>query len=227
MKKILACAGINGSRTALEKLLEVARERKPSGILFAGGICDPAAATPEKVAFMTWFFEALGKTGRRTIIIPGPHDALLWEFLRAALTAEIVFPCISVAHATLISRGEVAASGIGGAITESEDISNPTIKYSHASVEYFLRTMLQVTKPIKILLLSEVPTGKLGGSGGNRLVREFIQTYHPTICVVGGKKEYRGWEEERHSIVVNPGWLAEGSAAWVERVERKVEMLDL
>lgn len=227
MNKFLACAGSSGNETAIKRLLEIAKERKPDAILFAGIIANPDANERRKVEFVGKFFESLGKSGQVAIVIPGPQDGPLWEFLRAALNTEVVFPNIMVAHASLVTRGEVAASGIGGLITETEDASTPVIKYSHACGEFLLRSLWHTPKPTKVLLLSEPPPGKLAGSGGNAIVREFIKTYHPNICVVAGKKEHRGYEQEAHGFVVNPGLLSEGSAAWVDRVAKKVEMLDL
>ena len=227
MNKFLVCAGINGSETALKKLLTLAEERKPDAILFAGGIADSNGNTPQKATFIAQFFEAIGKSGFFTIVIPGPNDAPLSEFLRAALNAEVIFPNIRVSHATPVSKGALGVSGVGGVITESEDVGGPVIKYSHTSAEYLLRTLWSMTKPVKVLLLSETPPGKLSSNGGNSFVREFIGSYHPSICVVAGDKEHRGFEQEAHGFVINPGMLSEGSAAWLDRLARKVEMIDL
>lgn len=227
MKKIVACAGLNGNEKALEKLLAVIKERKPDGVLFAGGIVAPHTHVAHKADFMKKFFEALDESASPIAVIPGPNDSPLREFYRVALNAEVVHPALMVVHGTPFVRAGYAVSGIGGLITESEDSDFPVIRYSHAAAEFYLRTLWQIEKPVKILLLSEPPTGQLGGSEGNSIVKELITSYHPTICVVAGKKENRGSEHFARTLVVNPGLLVEGSAAWIERVSKKVEMIDL
>lgn len=227
MKKIVACAGLNGNEKALDKLLNVIKERKPDGVLFAGGIVAPHTHVAHKAEFMKKFFEALGASSASFAIIPGPNDSPLREFYRVALNAEVVHPSLMAAHATPFVRGDYAVSGIGGMITDSEDSDFPIIRYSHSAAEFYLRTLWQIEKPIKFLLLSEPPPGQLGGSEGNSIVKELITSYHPAICVVGGKKANRGSELYARTLVVNPGQLTESSAAWIERVAKKVEMLDL
>lgn len=228
MRTFLACAGAHGNDKALARLLEIAAERKPDAILFAGGIKDPKA-TPgsPQASFYSTFFESLGKSGHTTLMIPGPHDAPLWAFFSAAKGAELVHPNLNVVHATPYEKGQIAVCGVGGVITESEDTGEPTIKYSHPSVEFFCRSFWRTNKPSKILLLSEPPTGRLGGDSGNRLVLEFIKSYHPALCVVSGSNANRGAEREAHGVVVNPGLLTEGSAAWIDMVSDRVTMLDL
>jgi hypothetical protein len=159
--------------------------------------------------------------------IPGPNDAPLNTFLRVALNVENIFSHILIAHAHPVLDGEIAINGIGGYITEDEDTSQPVIKYAHASAEYFLRNLWRVDKPIKILMLSEPPTGILGGDKGNPIVNEFLKSYHPTVCVVMGQTKHRGSAGEYpHSLVINPGMISEGSAAYLDTVTREVEMLD-
>ncbi len=227
MRRILACAGINGDEKALQKLLKVADSRRPDGILFAGGIVAPSADLAARVDAMTRFFDTLGRSGHTIGLIPGPHDSPLREFLRAAINSEVVFPNVFSVHATLTARGVVVLDGLGGILTEAEEADAPVIKYAHASVEYFLRSLWRVEGNIKFLLLSEPPTGQLAGQGGSSYVRELVKSYHPDFCFVGGEKKYRGMDEIGDTTVVNPGMLTEGSAAWIEWRYRKVEMLDV
>jgi Icc-related predicted phosphoesterase len=227
MRKILACSGVNGDRTSLAKLVAISAERKPDAIMFAGGITNPDAAAPDRAKFMGEFFETMGNSGQLIVLIPGPQDVPLSEFFRLALNAEVSTPNVFVAHGSVYSKGEVAASGIGGKITASDDAANPEVRYSHTTAEYFLKDLRSSDKPIKILMLSEPPPGKLAGSEGNALVSEFIKSYHPALCIVAGKKADRGFLKESHGFVVNPGMLSESSAAWVDRPTRRVDMIDL
>ena len=223
----LACAGINGSEAALEKMVNLIKERSPDAVLFAGGITAPDAGTPQRIEYIRHFFETVGKTGRRVFFIPGANDAPLPDFLGAAMNAEITFPNLSAAQATLFLESESAVIGIGGQINETDDAISPVIKYSHSMAEYHLRMLWKTDKPTRILMFSEPSTEQLGGSKGNPLIDEFIKSYHPNICIAPGSRENRGIAGERHGFTINPGLLAESSAAWIDWLARKVDLLDL
>jgi hypothetical protein len=45
--------------------------------------------------------------------------------------------------------------------------------------------------------------------------------------VVAGSTAHRGWQRIAHTLVVNPGCLADGSAAWLDRGRDEVDFLDL
>ncbi len=62
MKKFLACANTNGTQAALDKIFEIAAQRKPDAILSDGGIVDQKSNKAEKVRYMGEFFKCLGKT---------------------------------------------------------------------------------------------------------------------------------------------------------------------
>jgi len=69
----------------------------------------------------------VGKTGLLTLLIPSPDDAPLAEFLRRhkfrnRLSQHFCGPCHHV------YQGYLAATGIGGLVTEFEDTASPTIK---------------------------------------------------------------------------------------------------
>ncbi|MBI2854362.1 MAG: hypothetical protein HYX87_05500 [Chloroflexi bacterium] len=228
LRRVLACAGVNGDEKALEKMFSLVQERRPDGILFAGGVVRPGTDEKKYVELLDKFFETMGRTGSLAFIIPGPNDAPLSRFLRASKNAELAFTNVFVVHATPVVKGELAICGLGGQLTEREDSEGPIIKYSHSSAEYFLRTLWQADQPIKVLLLSQPPTGRLSGEDGSFLVTEFLNNYHPAICVVSGTKEHRGGDRtDPHVMLVNPGQLSEGSAAWLDRVTRQITILDL
>lgn len=224
--QLLACAGVNGDEEALQRFAEIAAERKPDAILFAGGILAADTQAQHRAAFIARFFQAMGAYPFAAVI-PGPHETPPHEFYRAALNAEVVFPSVFSVHAAPITQGDMAVCGLGGMVTEDEDGCEPVFKYSHASAEYFLRGLWQATQPIKVLLLSEPPPGILSGGDGNPIIDEFIKSYHPSYCIVCGRKESRGVEKVASSMVVNPGMLSEGSAAWISRIDERVELLDL
>ncbi len=227
MKKILACAGVLGNEKALARLMDIARQRKPDAVLFAGGIISPEESLPHRTDFMHVFFKSLAATGATVVAIPGPYDTPLSQFLRVAINIELVYPNVFIAHATPVIGGDWAAGGIGGLLGGEQDTADSVIRYSHSSAEYFLRSLWRIEKPIKVLLLSEPPPGKLAGAGGNPIVRELIDSYHPRFCIVAGNSRDRGIENsDPHTLVVNPGLVTEGSATLIDRPSENVVMLD-
>ena len=71
-------------------------------------------------------------------------------------------------------------------------------------------------KPRKVLLLPEPPPGPLGGPEGNLVVGDLIDWLRPSLCVVAGPTERRGVQRIASTSVVNPGHVADGSAAWLD-----------
>jgi hypothetical protein len=203
------------------------RERQPDGVLFVGGILGAKLISyGEKLNRWEDFFDGLGKLGVFTAMAPGADAAPLREFLRLAKDAEMEYPNLHVAHASLVMEGQVAVCGLGGELTETEDRTDDRLCYSRASTEYFLRTLWQVEKPRKVLLLSTAPPGELGGDSGNAICGDLIDSYHPSLCVVAGDTQRRGFQQVAHTLVVNPGRLADGSTAWLDWSRRKGEQLE-
>jgi Icc-related predicted phosphoesterase len=169
----------------------------------------------------------LGKTGVFCAVIPGPAGEPLEEFYRFGMHAEINFPQVHIAHATLIENEDVALSGVGGSIGETALIGIDS--YSRTTTEFYLRSLWRAERPRKILLLPAAPPGPLGGAEGSSLVGELIDSWHPSLCVVAGQTALRGLQRIAHTLVINPGRLADGSAAWLDwnrPVEKQVEFLD-
>jgi Icc-related predicted phosphoesterase len=229
MRRLLLAGRLDGRDQALETLEWLVNERRPDCILFAGGIVDgvaqgngepmsDAAREAPQAKLKTWeaFFDRFGRLGVMTMLVPGPADAPLHHFLRVAKQAEINFPSLRVAHATLWEDDHVAVCGMGGELTENEDRSDGKLRCARASAEYYLRTLWQSDQPRKALLLSVPPPGQLGGQSGNPICGELIDSYHPSLCVVAGETDERGAERNAHTLVVNPGRLADGSFAWLD-----------
>ena len=114
--------------------------------------------------------------------------------------------------------------GIGGAVEEKGLIGIDSL--SRPGAEFALRSLLTAKQPRKVLLLPAAPPGALGGEEGNPLMGELIDSYHPDLCVVAGSSQRRGSEHVGHTLVVNPGCLADGWAAWLEWKD-KVEFVNL
>ena len=222
MRRFLACAGVIGRPQALEWLRAAVDQRKPDGVLFVGGVLDnsrrllaePPPWTHEEGEFVVRFFETLSALGVFAALIPGPGDLPLERFLRLGMNAEIDFPKVRLAHATLLEEGEIAACGIGGRLAGGNG-SGPSAG-SRTFAEYHLRALGWSDRPVKVLLLPAAPTGALGGEEGTVTAGELIDSLHPDLCVVNGTHEHRGFRQVARTLVVNPGWLAEGSAALVD-----------
>ncbi len=240
LRRFLVAGRLHGSEAALKKLEDALNARQPDALLFVGGVLDPTPRPADRrraaerlhddFVFLERFFEALGRTGVYAAVIPGPEDAPLREFLKVGLNAEVDFPNVHLAHATLLEDGETALEGIGGELTHHEDSGDHVVRVSKGLAEYFLRGLWRSEKPLKVLLVAVPPTGKLGGEEGNPIVTEFIDSYAPTLCAASGESERRGWDRVAHTLIVNPGRLISGSAAWVDLTQphgQQVELLDL
>jgi hypothetical protein len=231
IKQMLLFSRVYGCHEALDWLHQIVVERQPDALLFAGGILpkqrqaggflDSANLTPQEAEFVKSFFTLLGGLTVISLIIPGPAGEPLEEFLRLGLWAEALHPNLHIAHATLVETDGLAASGLGGIIAEKELLGVDT--YSRPTAEYFLRSLSSSNKPRKVLLLPNPPLGLLGGAEGEPLIGDLIDTYHPDLCVVAGSSERRGCQHVGRTLVVNPGSLADGSAAWLDWRMRGVD----
>jgi hypothetical protein len=238
LRCFLICAGAEGKDDSLRWLEALARERRPDGILFAGGILAPAAQGDvragaddiprEDALCYQRFFETLGKLGVFTALVPGPQDRPLRGFLRLGMQAEVDFPTLHVVHACLTQENDTVFAGIGGQLTENADSCEMTVRCSRATAEYFLRKLWAAEQPRKVLLLGTAPRGALSGEEGSTVVGDLIDSYHPSLCVVAGPTAHRGTQRIAHTLVINPGRLADGSAAWLDwdRGTGQVELLD-
>jgi hypothetical protein len=225
MKRLLLCSGVNGERRGIESLRRFVADQRPEAVLFAGGILSlqrqmapwgssPWGVTQEDEGFVHEFFAALGGLEVFCALIPGPNFQPMDQFYRWALAVEQEFPLIHLAHATLQEERDLAVCGLG--VTMAEDALMREDCWSRSRALYFLRTLRASVKPRKVLLLPEPPPGDLGGPEGNPFVGEMIDSLRPSLCVVGGPTERRGVQRIASTLVVNPGCLADGSAAFLD-----------
>lgn len=222
MKRFLVCCGLHGSDTALLELQRLTTERLPDGLFFAGGILGPERAqkpalrkwswTDEDLLFVRHFFEILGELDLLTAILPGAFDTPLEDFLRLGMDMESEYPSLHLAHANLIAWEGLAVCGVGGSLVEEGSPEPDTC--SHLRADYFLRNLDLAEQPRKILLLPSAPLS-LGGTDG-RLIDSLIHNHSADLCVVAGATEHRGVRRAARTLIVNPGRLADGSAAWVD-----------
>jgi Icc-related predicted phosphoesterase len=239
MRRFLICSGVHSRRRGLDWLRRAVDVRRPDGVLFAGGVLDRSrqyavsdstlwGLTRADSIFIVKFFETLGGLGVFTAVIPGPADTPLEDFLHMGMHAEIECGRVHLVHATLIETGNVAVAGMGGHICDGPACERFMV--SRAMAEYQLRVLPMSTQPYRILLLGMPAAGPLGGPDGLPLVNELIDSLHPDLCVAPGRSEARGFQHLAHTLVVNPGTLADGWAAWLDRDrprDEQIEMMNL
>jgi hypothetical protein len=147
-------------------------------------------------------------------VIPEPNFVPEDQFCRLAMAVELEFPNVHLAHATVVDTHDLAVCGLGMAIAEQALMRDDS--YSRVKAQYFLRALRSSDKPRKVLLLPEPPPGPLGGPEGNVVVGDLIDWLRPSLCVVAGPTERRGLQRIASTLIVNPGHLADGSAAWLD-----------
>jgi len=237
-RRFLLFSGVHGKAESLAWLRCVVQERRPDALLFAGGVLpwarpygngtSPWSLTLKQGRFVEEFFATLGKLGVFSAVIPAPGGEPLEEFLRLGLQAELAFPNIHIVHATLVEEGGLGVCGLGGSLAEKELLGIDS--YSRPTAEYFLRSLWKTNQSRKVMLLPAPPPGRLGGLEGEALIGDLIDHFHPNLCVVAGSSARRGGERQGRVLVVNPGCLADGSAAWLDWSHgdrRQLEFLDL
>jgi hypothetical protein len=225
MKRLLLCSGVNGERRSIEVLKRFAAERRPAAILFAGGVLSPQrqvapsgpspwGLTPEDERFFHEFFVALEGLGAFSAVVPGANFQPMEPFYRWAVAIEQELPHVHIAHATLLEEDDLAVCGLG--VTVAEEALLREDSFSRARALYFLRTLRRSAKPHKVLLLPEPPPGALGGPEGNPIVGDLIDELRPSLCVVAGPTERRGRQWVGGTLLVSPGRLVDGSAAFLD-----------
>jgi hypothetical protein len=238
MRRFLVISGINGHAEALDRLQTMVHERQPDGLLFAGSVLPPwgedatfkteGMYTTEAMLFTERFFSTVGSLGLFCAVVPSIFDAPIDHFLRVGMAAELMYPNIHLVHVTPVEEGEMAVFGLGGCIMDYT--STNVGYYSQTLAEYYLRPMLTAEQPRKVLLLSDLPHGWRGELANSRLADALINTYHPAVCVIGRPGAKGRIERVARTLIIHPGYLADGCAAWFdwERPgDDKAELLDL
>jgi hypothetical protein len=237
MRRLLLCSGVYGERRSIESLQKFVADQRPEAILFAGGILStqrkmapygssPWGVTLEDEPFLHEFARALGGLGVFSAVIPGPNFQPMDQFYRWAIAVELELPHVHMAHATLLEERDLAVCGLGVIIAEEALMREDS--YSRIGALYFLRTLKTSVKPHKVLLLPEPPPGALGGPEGNCIIGDMIDGVRPSVCVVAGRTERRGAERIASTLVINPGFLIDNSAAlldWDRTGDDQVEFL--
>lgn len=227
MRQFLIAGHLDGRSEALANLRALMQDRRPDGIFLTGGFLGQGFLShAERLKKWEECLDGLGELGIFTALVPGAQDVPLRDFLRLAKDAEMEYPNLHIAHATLWEEGDMAVCGLGGDLSEDQDRAEGQLCHARASAEYFLRMLWRAEQPHKVLLLSVAPPGQLGGEAGNRICGDFIDSYHPSLCIVSGPTDRRGVQHIAHTLVVNPGRLADGSAAWLDWKRGKEDQVE-
>lgn len=240
MRTAVACCGINGSTASLSLLKELVADRRPDVVLFAGGVIDddPEKDTLEDMAerrqfefrLIEAFFSSISNFHCPTILIPGPHDAPLRHFVRIAMHTMLRSGSVHLVHCRARNIDGIPFFGVGGHVTSAEDFNDPVVRVSRAMADYYMQAFLEDDRPNRTLLLADAPTGHLGGAAGSVHAAELVDSCHPALCIVGGATQHKGSERLARTIVVNPGQLSDGSAAWIDRevlLNEGIEFIDV
>lgn len=238
MKRLLVCGGLFGHEKGLQRLARAVDSYRPDGLVFVGGVLPRGRSyTPRTTAWgMTRedaqavhrFFEAVGRLGVFSAVIPGPLDTPLEEFVRMGMHAELDQPKLRVVHLTPAEHDDMIVVGLGGQLCDGPACEPDSI--SRTMAEYGLRRLPEARQTRKVLLLSEPLGGTSRGGHPHDLCGDLIRSLHPSLCAVAGPTATAGGERWGRTLVVNPGWLADGSAAlvdWSRPALEQVEVLDL
>jgi hypothetical protein len=232
----LLCGGIHGEERGLDRVRLLVESHRPDGILFAGGVLSPGrnyqpkltlwGMTREDGLFVGRFFRTLGELAIFSAVIPGAYDTPLEEFLRLGMNAEVEYPNVHLAHATLVTCDGLAVTGLGGWVSEGAACETDCCPRTLA--QYYVRSLLTADQPHKVLLLGTPPTGRPTAIGGSVLSTELIDSLHPNLCVTGDDGGGASVRRMVHALVVAPGFLSEGCAAlldWRRPVDERVRLL--
>jgi Icc-related predicted phosphoesterase len=232
----LLCSGIHGEERGLDTFRRLVDGRQPDGILFAGGVLavgrcyEPKVTlwgmTREDAIFVERFFETLDELNVFSAVIPGRSDTPLDEFLRLGMNAEVEFPSVHVVHATVVTRNGMAVAGLGGWVSDGSAYELDCC--SRTLAQYYVRSLAAATQPHKVLLLPR-PPGVAGIPGGSLVSAELIDSLHPHLCLAGDGIDTPSVQRVAHTLVVCPGFLADGRAAWLDwrrPAGERVELLD-
>jgi Icc-related predicted phosphoesterase len=222
VRTILCAADPGGSESAVETLAAAAESRDVDAIAIVGDISAGAAAEGYRS-----LFHALATSGRPAYWVPGPQDAPLDAYFRAAHAIEATHPQLRGVHGTaaLTPDGHLIVAGVGGEIDDNPGAAREEtqrLRYPRLEAEYRL-TMLEAFDDHESLLLFWSHPGRRNEpDSGSETVAELINTYRPRLVVCAGE---RGTETfGKRSLVVSPGSLQDGHYAVVDLQTREVEL---
>jgi Icc-related predicted phosphoesterase len=224
VRTILCAADPGGSESAVETLAAAAERRDVDAIALVGDLSAGAAAEGYRS-----LFHALTTAGRPAYWVPGPQDAPLDAYFRAAHPIEAIHPRLRGVHGTaaLTPDGHLTVAGLGGEIDDKPDAARDEaerLRYPRLEAEYRLRVLETFDDHECVLLFWSHPAHRGQNASGSETVAELINTYRPRLVVCAGE---RGTETlGKRSLVVAPGSLQDGYYAVVDLQAREVELAE-
>jgi Icc-related predicted phosphoesterase len=213
ISKLVTFADPRGDVEAVRRVANEAGSVGANAILLIGSLT-LKGADPRQYGRV---LKALAEPNLPAFYIPGSEDAPFAEFLREAANFEVVFPHIHCVHGTFAMAPHTIFSGMGGAITDSDDVQRDEIdrlRYPGWEVAYRLKFLRELKDYDKIFLFTTWPEHKGLAERGSSVLAEMIKTYSPRLVVVNGAEPSRAMIGT--SQVVSPGSLAEGNYASID-----------
>ena len=107
-------------------------------------------------------FHALAASGRPSYWVPGPHDAPLDAYYRAAHAIETTHPALRGVHGTaaLTPDGHLVVAGLGGEIDDDPGAARDEaeqLRYPRLEAEYRLTVLEAFDEHDRVLLFSSHP----------------------------------------------------------------------
>jgi Icc-related predicted phosphoesterase len=224
VRRILCAADPAGSESAVETLAAAAESRDVDAIAVVGDIGAHAAVEGYRL-----LLHALAASGRPSYWVPGPRDAPLDAYYRAAHAIETTHPALRGVHGTaaLTPDGHLIVAGLGGEIDDDPGAARDEaeqLRYPRLEAEYRLTVLEAFDDHDRVLLFSSHPARRNDPGSGSETVAELINTYRPRLVICGGE---RGTETYgKGSLVVAPGSLQDGRYAVVDLHTREVELVE-
>ncbi|MBR9679771.1 MAG: YfcE family phosphodiesterase [Candidatus Altiarchaeota archaeon] len=209
--KILALADVHGDTDKLYKL--VSKLDKPDAVLIAGDLTNSGPAeTVDKIK------EILESLTDKIMAVPGNWDDDESRKRIKELGIDI--------HNSSVELGELKIIGFEGAQWVDTD-SGVFMKYDPVHNKLFSEK--------KIILLTHVPpfdtradTVWSGHHVGSPFLRTLVEEYQPALLVCGHIHEGLGLDKIGKTVVLNPGAVCDGYAAWIDwSAKPKISLLKL
>jgi hypothetical protein len=183
---VVAAAEPAGVVDTVAELTRAAEERQAGAIALLGDLA--GAAGPER--FVT-LFTAINTSRRPVFWVPGPHDAPVAEYLRAAHGVEAVKPWLHGVHGTaVLSPDYVVFAGMGGDVIDDPGAGREEIhllRYPGWEVEYRLKVLRELPRDYPVVLLfTTAPAHKGLGRPGSQVLADLINTYRPKVVLIAG-----------------------------------------
>ena len=225
VRTILCAADPGGSESAVQRLAAADEERGVDAVVVVGDLS--AGAAPEGYRTL---FHALAATGRPAYWVPGPSDAPLDAYVRAAHAIESAHPTLHGVHGTgaLTPDGHLVVAGVGGEIDDNPGAARDEVqvlRYARPEVEYRLRLLEELGEHNRELLFSARPAHRNQQDGGSETVTELINTYRPRLVVGAGDRRVERFG--KHTLFVAPGSLQDGHYAVVDLQTHDVDHAQL